>query len=98
MSNLITEGANIIKTNNDTQNLNGQDLSDTNSAGDNQSNPVTSEEAAWKIKTAIDPLTKQLELLCNVMKEFCQDPLRRSKKISGLFQVFSRAPHHRSDT
>ena len=37
----------------------GQELTDVNSAGSNQSSPLTSEEVARQIRAVIDPLSKQ---------------------------------------
>ena len=52
--------------------------------------PITSEEVARRIKTATDPLTKQLEKLCDVMRELRRDTSGRSEDTCGLVQGPSR--------
>ena len=97
MSFLFSEGVNTSETDDETRSLTGQKLGDIISTGSRQSISVTLEEVAQQIKTVTDSLTKQLELLCDLMKELCQAPLRRSEETSGLIQGCSIVPNPNSD-
>ena len=72
--------------------LNGHEPEDVNSATSSLNIPVTSEEVARQIKAATDPLTKQLERLCDLIEELRQVPPRRNEDTTGLIQRPSR-PH-----
>ena len=58
--------------------------------------PVTSEEVARQVKAVTDPLSEQLELLCDLMKDLQQSTLRCNKETSSAAQNLSRAPNFRS--
>ena len=95
MSDLYNEGVFITETNVETHSLTGLEQEDVISTGGSPTISFSSKEAARQIKAAIDPLTKQSELLCNSMKELRQACLKRSEETNGL--SLSRAPNHRSD-
>ena len=95
MSYLYNEGVFITETNVETHSLTKLEQEDVISAGGSPTFSFSSKEAARQIKAAIDPLTKQSELLFESMKEFRQACLKRSQETNGL--SFSRAPNHSSD-
>ena len=66
------EGVNTSKAADETHSLNGHEPEDVNSATNNSSNPVTSEEVARQINTATDLLTRQLKRFCDLMKKLRQ--------------------------
>ena len=86
MSKPICPGVNTAETNNKTRSLDRQELSDVDIAGSSQIAPITTEEVARHIRAVNDPLSKELELLCDLMKELRQARLRRNKNSSGLIQ------------
>ena len=59
--------------------------------------PLRQRQQLDKFRAVTDPLTKLLELLCDLMKDLRQVPLRRNEETSNLMQGLSRAPTHRSD-
>ena len=61
------------------------ELVDVGNAATSSSAAITS-EAIRQIKAATDPLTRQLEKLCHLMKELKRDSSRRSEEIFGLSQ------------
>ena len=97
MSTPIVGGVNTSETVDETQSLNGREPKDVNSAASNLSSPVTSKEVARQIKAADDPLTKQLERLCDLMKEFQLVPLKRFEETTGFVQGPLRAHSSRFD-
>ena len=84
MSTPIDEGVSIYETGNETHSLTGHEPGDVDSASSSLSTPVTSEEVARQINAATDPLTKQLERLCVLMKELQQVPPNCNEKTTGL--------------
>ena len=84
------EELNISKTGDQTHSLSSHEVEDFGNAAANSSVPITSEEVARQIKAATDFLTKQLEKLCNLMRELRRDKSRRSEETSGLIQCPSR--------
>ena len=74
MSSPIVIGVRPNETGDETHSLTGQEPDDVNSCSSGLSTPVTSEEVARQVKAATDPLTKQLERLCEPMKELRQVP------------------------
>ena len=86
MSNPIKEGVNINETNDETHNLTGHELRDVSSADGIISVPVTSEEVTRQIKAATNPLTKQLDRLCDLMKELRQASAERNEDRSKALQ------------
>ena len=48
-----------------TSSLNRQVTTDVNNTGNNPDTPVTSKELARQVRAVTDPLSKQLELLCD---------------------------------
>ena len=80
MSSPIVEGLNSNEIGDETHNLNGHEPEDVNNATNNASTPFTSEEVARQIKTATDPLTKQLKRPCDQMKELRQAPGKRNEE------------------
>ena len=65
MSTPIVEGVNTIETGDETRSLSAHEVEDVNSATRNSSTPVMFEEGAGQIKAATDPLTRQLQRLCD---------------------------------
>ena len=59
--------------------------------------PLRHRKQLDKLRAVTDPLTKLLELLCDLMKDFRQVPLRRNEETSNLMQGSSRVHNHRSD-
>ena len=68
MSTPIVEGLNTSETSDETHSLSGHDPEDFNSGTSKLSFPVISEELVRQVKAATDPLTKQLERFCDLMK------------------------------
>ena len=60
----IDKEINTTDTGDETQSLTG----DVNSDSSSLNTPVTSEELARQIKAATDPLTKQSDRLCDLMR------------------------------
>ena len=73
MSGPNIEEANTSSTADETHSLNGNGIGESNSAATSFSTPITSEEVARQIRAATDPLTKQLEKLCDLMLELHKD-------------------------
>ena len=92
MSTTIVEGVNASETGDETHSLTGHEPEDVGSAIGNARTPVTTEEVARQIKAATDPLTRQLERPCDLMKELRQSLPKRSKETFGLIQGSWR-PH-----
>ena len=84
MSFSSVEGVNTSEFGNQTHSLSEHEPEDVNNATSNPCIPVTSEEVARQIKTATNPLTRQLERLCDLMEELRQAPPKRHGKITGL--------------
>ena len=68
MSAMNTEAVNISGTGVETHGLGCHELEDVGKAASSSSDPVTSEEVARQIDAATNPLPKQLERLCDLMK------------------------------
>ena len=81
-----SEDVNTNVTGDKTHRLGSQEVEDVGKAATGASVPITSEEVARQIKAATDPLTKQLEKLCDLMRELRRDAPRRSEETSGLVQ------------
>ena len=77
-------------TGDETHSLGSHEVEDFGNVAASSSAPITSEEVPRQIKAANDPLTKQLEKLCDLMRELRRDTCRLSEEISGLFQGPSR--------
>ena len=77
MSTPIDEGVNTSETGDETHSLTGREPGEVNNASSRLGTPVTSEEVDRQMKAATNPLTRQLERLC--------DP-KRDEKTSGLIQ------------
>ena len=73
-------------------------MTDVNSPGSSQSTPVTAEEVARQIREVSGPLSKQLELLCDLIRNARQGPFRRNEETSVLIQCSPGAPETRSDS
>ena len=97
MSNPVTEGVNTTETTDKPHSLTGHVPRNVNSTGSSLSCPIASKVVARQIKGATDPLAKQLERLCDLMKELRRSPPKRSEETSGLIQGLSRAPSYRFD-
>ena len=80
MSTPIVEGENASGTGDVTHSLSGHEPEDVDSVASNASTPVTSKEVDRQIKTATDPLTRQLERLWDLMKELDKSLRRVMKK------------------
>ena len=94
MSNPINEGVNTTETNDERHSLPGHEPKgiDKPDAAIRINSAAASEEVARQIKAATDPLTKQLERCCDLMKKFRQAPSKRNEETSGLIQGPSKAP------
>ena len=89
---------NTILTGEETHSLDGNEVEDGNSAATSLSVPLTSEEVARQIRVATDPLTKQLEKLCDLMKGLFRDTTRRNKGTSAPTQCPSGPRGQRYDS
>ena len=67
-------------TGEETHSLDGNE--DVNNAAASLSVSVTSDEVARQIRAATDPLTNQLEKLCDLMRELRRDTARRDEGTS----------------
>ena len=85
MSAPICEEVNTSLTGDDTHSSGSREVEDVGKAANSLSIPVTL-EVARQIKAATDPLTKQLEKLCDLKGELQRDAPRRSKETSSLIQ------------
>ena len=79
-------------TGKETHSLDGEEIEEVNSATVGLSVPITSEEVAPQIRAATDPLTKQLEKLCDLISELLRDTARRDGGTSAPAQGHS-GPH-----
>ena len=68
----ISEVVNTAETGGETHGLTGHELGDVHSAGGSLSSPVTREEVVRQTEAATDPLTNQLQRLCDLMIELQQ--------------------------
>ena len=89
---------NTSLTGDETHSLGIHEVEEVGNAATNSSVPISSEEAARQIKAATNPLTKQLEKLCDLLRELRRDAPRRSEETSGLIQGPSRPRGDRFDT
>ena len=85
MSTSIVERVNTGKTVVKSNSVSAHKLEVVKSVISNSSTLVTSEEVARQIKTASDLLIRQLERLCNILKELRQAPPKRNEQTSRLF-------------
>ena len=81
-----SEEVNTSLTGDETLSSGSQEVEDVGNAVTSSSAPITSEEVAREIKADTDPLTKQLEKLCDLMIELRRDTPRRSEATSGPVQ------------
>ena len=81
---------NTNKTKEEPHSLTGHELGGVDSTASGQSTPVTSEEVAIQIKAVTNPLTKQLERPCGLMKELRQTPPKRNEITSDVIQGSSK--------
>ena len=77
---------NTSLTGEETHSLDGNEVEDVNSAATGLSVPITSEEVAWQIRAATDPLAKQLENLRDLMRELRRDTAMRDEGTSAPAQ------------
>ena len=92
MSGTNIEESNTSSACDETHSLDGNEIRDVNSAATSLSTPITLEEVARQIRAATNPLTKQLEKLCDLMLELHKDASRRNEETSARVQGPSR-PH-----
>ena len=78
------EKVNNSTTSDETQSLSGHELDDVDSTAIILSAPFRTHEVTRQFKVVTDPLTEQLEKLCDVMKELKRDSYRRGEETSGL--------------
>ena len=73
----------ITETGDEKPSLTGQELGDVNTAVSSRSTSFKSKEVdrQWQYKTQTEPLTKHLELLCDLLKNFPQAPSDVAKKL-----------------
>ena len=81
-----SEELNTSRTGDETHSLGSHELEDVNKSAASSSVPITAQEVARQNNSATDPLTKQLEKLCNLMKNLRRDTSRRSGETSDLIQ------------
>ena len=93
----ITE-ANTSLTDEEKHSLDGTEIGDVNSAATSLNTPITSEEVARQIRAAPDPLTRQLEKLCDLLLKLRKDASRRNEDTSTPVQGPSRPLAERFDT
>ena len=74
-------------TGEETHSLGGNEVEVVYSAALGLRVPIMSEEVARQIRAATDPLTKQLEKLCDLMRELRQDTARRDEGTSAPAQA-----------
>ena len=84
------EEANTTSTGEETHSLDGNEIGDVNSAATSLSTHITLEEVARQIRAATDPLTRQLEKLCDLMLELRRDTPRHIEETSAPVQEPSR--------
>ena len=87
MSNPTSEGVNTTEANDETQSLSIHEIGEVNSAGSNLRTPVMSDEIAWQIKAATDPLTKQSDTL-----SFIEGSLTSPSKMQRRSQCLDSRP------
>ena len=75
MSNANTEEVNASIKGDETHSLGSQEKEDVGNVAGSSSAPISSEEAARQIMSATDPLTRQLEKICILMKELRRDSI-----------------------
>ena len=93
----ISEGANITETSYERHSSTGEESKDINGAGSSLKPPVLLVDVVRQIKRATDPLGKQLDCPCDLMKEFRQAPPKRSEENNGLIQGSLMAISHMFD-
>ena len=76
-----TEEVNTSTTGDETHGLGSREIEDVSYAASSLSAPLTSEEVATQIKDAFNPLTKHLEMLCDLIKELKRTPQEIVKKL-----------------
>ena len=67
----------------ETHSLDGNEVKDVNSAATGLSVPITSEEVARQMRAATDSLMKQLEVLCDLMRELRRETVRHDEGTSA---------------
>ena len=77
-------------TSDETHSIDGNENKMITSAATSLSTPITSEEVALQIRAATDPLTRQLEKLCELMPELHKDASRRNEETSAPVHEPSR--------
>ena len=67
-------------TDDQTHGLGSHEIEDVGNAATSSSVPITSKEVARQIKSATDPLTKQLEKFSELIRELRRDAPKRSEE------------------
>ena len=80
----------------ETHSLDGN--ADANSAAATSILPITSQDVPRQIRAATDPLTKQLEKLCDLTKELHRDTARRNDGTSAQIQNHSGSRGEKYDS
>ena len=73
---MSTGEMNTSLTGEKTHSLHGNEVKAINNAATGLSALITSEEVEQQLRAATDPLTKQLEMPCDLMRELCRDTVR----------------------
>ena len=68
VNNPIKKEVNVAETNDETRSFHGEGTTEFSSAGSSKSSTRTSEEVARQIRAVTDPLSNQLELMCDLMR------------------------------
>ena len=86
MSGPYIEEANTSSAGDGTHSLDGNEIGDVNNAATSLSTHITSEEVERQIRALTDPLTRQLEKLCDLMLELHKDASQRNEETSAPVQ------------
>ena len=79
---MSAENMNTSLTGEETHSSGGNEVEDVISTSTGLSVPITSKEVARQIRASPDPLTKQLEMSCDFMRELRRNTLRRDEGTS----------------
>ena len=84
---MSTGETNTSLTEEETHKLDGNEVGDVNNASTGSSVPIKSEKVPQHIRVATDPLSKQLEKVCDFMTEPCRDTVKRDEGTSAQLKV-----------
>ena len=93
-----SDEVNASLTSDETHSLGSHEVEDVGNAATSSSALLTSQEIARRIRAPTDPLTKQSDKLCDLMREVRRDTSRRSEETSGLVEGHLRPRRVRFDS